>query len=486
MSHPFSRRGQQNQEPVEQWLARIFERALRCSVLTGILAQGCTVDRPLSLAEETDPDAVDEREPTATPVAVDPEARGVSCPEGSYYPVSASGLNPSRDFDYIAIRQVYGDPSPAALPAERWTRSEFTVLSETGVACATATGAECREKVANHPASMRSPSCLQICSETSVVTTSGDNVRRWAGQQDLAKLLRPIDTPDEAILLVTQNYDVACNDAERGSVQAVEDGFLVTGTKMTAMCAPIIIMRYTLHVSRSGQVREIASEELERNENMCVGRIPEGLASRPRDRGASGLGDFLARCAHLEAASISAFERLAAELEAHGAPASLLAEARRAAEDEIRHADTVGSLARARGGEPVEARVCHGDLRSLDAVALENAVEGCVRETFGALLGAYQAAHAEDPEIGAAMRRIAEDEARHAALSWKVHAWAMERLGPEERERIRGAQADALAQLGEGQTRRQDPEIARAAGLPSPERSARLVDVLRQGLQARA
>jgi rubrerythrin len=479
---------------VEQWLARIFERALRCSVLTGILAQGCTVDRPLALAEGTDPasnerePASNEREPASEPQPDPVDPAGLACPEDGGYPISASGLTPSRQFDYIAIRQVFGPSSSSPEARNRWELTEFTVLSETGVACATARdAATCKEKVAHHPASLQWSYCVQLCSETSVVTTSGDQVRRWVGEEELARLLRPIDTIDEVRLLVDQaGYSLACNDPERGNVQQVDDGFIVTATQMTAFCAPVITTRFTLHVSRSGAIQVLSREDIERDENICVGRIPEGLASRPRDRGASGLGDWLARCAHLEAASISAFERLAAELEAYGAPASLLAEARRAAEDEVRHATTVGALARARGGEPVEARVRGGDLRSLEAVALENAVEGCVRETFGALVGAYQAEHAEDPEIGAAMRGIAEDEARHAALSWKVHAWAMERLGPEERARIGGAQADALARLGAGGARHPEPEIERAAGLPPPERAARMVDVLRQGLQARA
>jgi hypothetical protein len=45
--------------------------------------------------------------------------------------------------------------------------------------------------------------------------------------------------------------------------------------------------------------------------------------------------------AQLEAASIVAFDRLARELDAHGAPAELVAEARRAKTDEVRHARTL-------------------------------------------------------------------------------------------------------------------------------------------------
>ncbi|NIS36796.1 MAG: ferritin-like domain-containing protein, partial [Actinobacteria bacterium] len=38
-------------------------------------------------------------------------------------------------------------------------------------------------------------------------------------------------------------------------------------------------------------------------------------------------------------------------------------------------------------------------VRTAYEIALENAVEGCVRETFGALVGAHQALRASDPSI---------------------------------------------------------------------------------------
>jgi rubrerythrin len=179
---------------------------------------------------------------------------------------------------------------------------------------------------------------------------------------------------------------------------------------------------------------------------------------------------------------VAAFERLGAELSALGAPAELVAEARAAAEDEVRHAAVVGALARARGGEPVAAQVEAGALRSLEEMALENAVEGCVRETFGALVGAHQAAHAGDVDIAAAMKGIAADEARHAALSWKVHGWAMERLGPDQRARIEAAQAEAFAALASGVSRPEVPEITRAAGLPASAQAAYLLGELRRAI----
>jgi hypothetical protein len=48
---------------------------------------------------------------------------------------------------------------------------------------------------------------------------------------------------------------------------------------------------------------------------------------------------------------------------------------------------------------------------------LDNAVEGCVRETFGAAVGLWQAKQAGDAKVAKAMRQIAPDELIGARLS---------------------------------------------------------------------
>jgi hypothetical protein len=86
-------------------------------------------------------------------------------------------------------------------------------------------------------------------------------------------------------------------------------------------------------------------------------------------------------------------------------------------------------------------------LRSIEAMALENAVEGCVRETYGALLAAYQARAARDPVVRAVMKRIARDETRHAALSWDVGRWLETRLNREARSKVLAAKQVAAREL---------------------------------------
>ena len=198
-----------------------------------------------------------------------------------------------------------------------------------------------------------------------------------------------------------------------------------------------------------------------------AGRKPAGLLSQSRDVGRSRLGDYLAHCAHLEAASVLAFERLACELNAHGAPLELVDEAINARGDEVRHALVMSQLARSYSGEPMRASVANLSLRPLADIALENVVEGCVRETYGALIAGYQAEHAHDAMLRAAMAEIAQDEARHAGLSHRVQRWIVPQLSRPQREAVRHAQQRAVFELAAEVARPLDPELRLAAGLPS-------------------
>ncbi len=210
---------------------------------------------------------------------------------------------------------------------------------------------------------------------------------------------------------------------------------------------------------------------------LCEGRRPEGLLSDGTVEGRlSTLGAFFARVFHLEAASVPAFERLAEELEAHGAPERLVRAARIAAEDEVRHARAMELLARRHGAPLPEVRVEPFRPRSLEALALENAIEGCVRETYGAMLSGWQARTAGDAEVRHVMGPIAEEELRHAELSWALDAWAARRLDAEARARIREARREALRTLEREVEEQVTPEeLIQVAGLPSREAARQLL-----------
>jgi len=216
------------------------------------------------------------------------------------------------------------------------------------------------------------------------------------------------------------------------------------------------------------------------------GRRPPGLLA-PRRGGAraraasgvgAGVGAYFARMAYDEAASVHAFVGLEEDLVRLGAPAELIAAAARSARDEVRHARVMARRARACGGVVVAPRVRRRGSRSLESIARENAVEGCVHETFGALQLRWQAAHAPDPSMRRIFARVAADETRHAALSWLVAKWAEPLLDSAARKRVAVARSRASralrAKLSAAPPRAFDPRVGR----PRPEEAVALLDGL--------
>jgi hypothetical protein len=195
-------------------------------------------------------------------------------------------------------------------------------------------------------------------------------------------------------------------------------------------------------------------------EYFCEGRRP--LAhSEARDEGCEdALGRSLAAMAYLEAASVLAFEELAAWLRAQRAPAELIERCQAAADDERCHARWLTCLAQERGAVVPVPTPRDASEASVLEVALHNAVEGCVHESFAALMAAVRAERAGDLRLRRVFARLAVDEARHGQLAWDLHAWLRERLEPAQVRVMDALQRQALAQL---------PSRARAAqaGLPT-------------------
>jgi hypothetical protein len=209
----------------------------------------------------------------------------------------------------------------------------------------------------------------------------------------------------------------------------------------------------------------------------CVaGRRPAGFAENESAGG--GLSAYLARAAELEAAAVHAFRHLRAELSVRGAPRPMLRAMSRAARDERRHTRATRAMARRHGALVREPQIASGGVRSLEAIAIENVREGCVRELYGALVATFQAEHAREPELRRLMRRIAHEETRHAALSASVQRWLDQRLDGHARARVRAAREMALAELSQELDHPVDPELCERAGLPSREHAKRLFGAL--------
>ena len=167
----------------------------------------------------------------------------------------------------------------------------------------------------------------------------------------------------------------------------------------------------------------------------AIGRRTEGLGAIEGATEAGPLGDFFARVATLEWASVTAFERLADDLAGLGAPV--------------------------RAPEFTPA-----GKRTLEAIAVENAAEGCVRETFGALVATWQARAARDAAVADALREVAADETRHAEFSWALQRWVDATLDAAALARVHAAHDEAAAALWSELDGAVDPALVTVAGMP--------------------
>jgi hypothetical protein len=313
------------------------------------------------------------------------------------------------------------------------------------------------------------------------VLTEGDEVKVVDSKAELSALLGPIDSLEKLRLVGHYAPTVGCEYVRR-----TERGYEVIGQRLVTDC-PITYQRRLVEVTTEGEVTVLAQEQPS-EQGGCAGRRPAGLGEQAVGS-ASALARYLERQAYLEGASVEAFERFARELEGFGAPSELAQRARQARADEVRHHALLVALGRRFDpsfacAEPVAAPATH---RSLYAFALENAVEGCVRETWGALLAHHQAARAADGAVRCACALIADDETKHAELSWAAHAWLLGQLSEGERAAIEGAMREAAAELlgelavGGGLSAGERAQL----GLPSVAEACALMDSLYEQLWAR-
>jgi hypothetical protein len=223
----------------------------------------------------------------------------------------------------------------------------------------------------------------------------------------------------------------------------------------------------------------IREEQRGQQHSGCAveGRRPQGMRAPERSADAE-VGDYLARSAYLEAASVLAFERLAQDLARLGAPAELVADCLEAAREEVGHAQVVGALARARGAEVAEVQVGEQRTPSRLELAIENVSEGVVRETYGALQALVRARMASAEDVRDAMARIAREETSHAALSARIAVWLETQLSVEERARVVEARRIAIEELRRELADEPSAALRDELGLPSRALALNLVEQL--------
>lgn len=407
------------------------------------------------------------------------------CTGSSYEPLV--GLTPTDRVDYVELRSQYDFGDDAGTQAR--------VVARNGTPCSSAIDpTKCK---ANLGAIRSSSGWLEGAGRVEMVVptyrylvfTRGDQVGLVDTLDELATFLGPIDAVKEAALLVSeQGYAFECPSSNAKSLGSGA-GFELIAQSGSACGVGTHFDEHRIDVSSAGALTVVETKLIRNGDPNCaVGRRPDGLVpetehAKPSE---SEVGAFFASVARLEAASIPAFEQLARELVWHGAPRELVQEALRARADEVRHARITRALAE-RFGACVEAPVVVlGAPRALFEMARENAVEGCVRETFGAVVASIQATRAEDPEIARALSVIAEDETRHAALSWDIATWIEARLSPAQRAAVHEARAKAVTELRASLELAPSLGAQRVAGMPDAATAMRALDDMVEGLLAAA
>ena len=363
-------------------------------------------------------------------------------------------------------------------------------LPALGTPCATATDHEsCAKRIdellvapSDGWTVQRSPCGSEGCGGDLVVDiaviTAGDDVR-IAKLDDVVRATAPVETRDEAAtLVVLKGYSFDC---DMNNVRADRDGWLFKKTSRS--CSGSVTEHFYKVSAATGEVAAAGTHVVHDADNGCIeGRRPANLAPTGV-AWLSSLAACFSEIAHMEAAAVLAFGVLDTQLRELGAPPELLTRTARAKKDEIAHAAITARLARRFGGMPAAPLVetsAGPDARNARLrLALENAVEGCVREAYGALVAAFQAAHASDAGVRAAFTRIAADEAEHAELSFDIDAWLAPLLTAEEQRQVEAAKADAWLALEVSCDVAAAPEVVAIAGIPSPaEAHALLADLV--------
>jgi len=197
------------------------------------------------------------------------------------------------------------------------------------------------------------------------------------------------------------------------------------------------------------------------------------------------VGAWLAEASQAETVSWMALRAVERELRAHDAPDMLARRAKAASDAALRNASVLEAMAMRWGVRPRQPTFIPVSVRPLDALAAENASQGCVRETWAALEALYQSLAARDPVIRRTMGRIAADGLRHAEFSWAVDTWAHRRLASRGRERVAQARARAVTDVLEALSVERNRVLCIEAGLPNAATARGLARDLGQALWSR-
>lgn len=433
-----------------------------------------------------------------------------ACTKGNSYSL-LSGLKASPEIDGAIMRTemafrstkgfsngggVTGDGAPE--DGDDWKATNGETV---GSLCSKATNqADCLDKVGGYRVL---PPTREACESTYpggeyqgvacyasyILYTRGDEIGVARTVDETKALIGTFDTLEEVLWVARQkNLSLSCSTGSQSPPQSTykvgPDGGFDLILIESENCGKTTF-QVTVHVDVAGNLTETSRKDLNLNPGCAVaGRRPDGLsagevAGIPTGHGTTdAIGLHFAEMASLEAASVVAFRRLRRELAAHGAPRDLLDRMRTAARDEIRHARATRALAEKYGVTPLPPRIAPAESRSLFAIALENAREGCVRETYGALVAQLQMVRAADADVRRTMTAIADEETEHAALSWDIAAWIETQLDTSARERLANERRAAMAALAVELSAPVDARVRSVSGVPDVTDALRMLEGL--------
>ena len=321
------------------------------------------------------------------------------------------------------------------------------------------------------------------CSTSYILYTRGDAIGIARTNDEIKALISTFDTLGE-VMWAAENagYTRSCSgsydNTPDSEYRATPDG----GWDLTLVNGECEqeLFKVLVHVDYAGNITILSKEGLGKRASCPVaGRRPTGLRSGPLAANARPIGEHFASMATLEAASVTAFRRLHRQLAAHGAPRELLARVRQAARDEIRHARATSALARKYGVTPAAPEIAtEAAAPSLLDIALENAREGCVRETYGALVAQLQKHRAADEDVRAVMVAVADEETEHAALSWDIAEWIETQLGETDRALLVAERRAAFVQLASELTHESSDDVRHVSGVPAARDALRMLEGL--------
>ena len=411
------------------------------------------------------------------------------------------GIANRSETAYARTTSPYGPDKLAPNPETAGDGWKGTTGESVGNLCSKASDrAACLAKVQNYR--MLPPTreaCLALynaiggyepfdCAASYIIYTRGDEIGVARTNDEKKALMGTFDTLGEALWAASlPGYGPSCEvrGGRDGQTVIPNSEYRKTADggwdlRLTTNACGQEIFAVTVHVDYAGNTTVTSKESLGDGGGCPVaGRRPAGFQEGAHVASDRPIGEHFATMATLEAASVTAFRRLRRQLAAYGAPRALLARIRKAAKDEVRHARATGALARKYGVTPKAPRLAPSEASpSLLAIALENAREGCVRETYGALVAHLQIERAADADVRSVMRAIADEETEHAALSWDIASWIETQLGEGERLELAAERRAAFATLARDLAAPVDARVRHASGVPAAADALALLEGL--------